>query len=377
MSHFNLAAVRQQFPIVEDCIYLNHAAVSPISRRVQAAISEQATLHMLTADGAGGIAHPAYQRGRALAAALINGAPSRIAYIQNTSHGLSQIANGLPWHEGDNVVLNSMEFPSNYLTWTKLAASGVEVRLVDVPDRKFTVDKLRPHVDGRTRVVAVSQVQYYSGYQVDLAAFGQLCHEHNALLVVDGTQSIGAVQLDMASSGVDALVVSAHKWMLGPLGIGFMAFSEAAFSQIDVSIMGWLSVAEPFAFRREHDYLPDGGRFEPGTENAPGRFGLVARLEEITETGADVIEARVLALTDYLCEALESGGFRITTHRGAQEKSGIVTYTHDSIPSQTMYERLGNANIKASLRSGAIRISPHYYNSEAEIDQVITASLGK
>lgn len=376
MSHFDLAAVRQEFPIVDQCVYLNHAAVSPISRRVHAAMVEQATLHLNQGDGAGGIDEPRYRRGRELAARLVNGAPERIAYIMNTSHGLSQVANGLTWRAGDNVVLSEMEFPSNYLIWSHLEAQGVELRRVPVPDGRLTADKLRPLVDSRTRVVAVSQVQYYNGFRVDLAAFGQLCREVDALLVVDGTQSIGALRADLDGMGIDALVVSSHKWMLGPLGVGFMAFSERGFARIQPTIMGWLSVNEPFAFRRELDFLPDGGRFEPGTENAAGRFGLVARLEQIHETGAAVIEARVLALTDLLCEQLAANGFQVTSHRGEAEKSAIVTFIHPRIPSETLYERLAAANIKASLRSGAIRISPHYYNSENEITLAVTAAGG-
>ncbi|RVD45370.1 aminotransferase class V-fold PLP-dependent enzyme, partial [Mesorhizobium sp. M7A.F.Ca.ET.027.03.2.1] len=127
---------------------------------------------------------------------------------------------------------------------------------------------------------------FYSGFRVDLAAFADVCSHHDALLVVDGTQSVGVLDLDMATDGVDVVVVSAHKWLLGPLGIGFMAFSQRAFERVCPRVVGWLSVSEPFSFHRKLDFLPDARRFEPGTENAAGIFGLSKRLEEIQSTGA-------------------------------------------------------------------------------------------
>ncbi len=366
---FDLAAVRREFPIVERCIYLNHAAVGPISHRVRQAMMARNDLHMEQVDRASELAAPIYRKGRVLAARLVGARPERIAYVQNTSHGLSLVADGINWREGDNVVVPAEEFPSNYLVWKTLESKGVLLRHWPLVEGRLTTDGLQGLVDARTQVVAVSQVQFDNGFKCELAAIGEVCQSHDALLVVDGTQSVGAMAIDIAASGVDALIVSAHKWMLGPLGIGFMALSDRAFERIEVHFVGWLSVNEPFRFRRDLDLLPTAERFEPGTENGAGIYGLTARLEEIEEIGLETIEGRILALNDGLAEAVRKMGYVIASPWDTCERSGILTFKHPTIASETLLQRLDEAGIRASLRSGKIRISPHYYNSEAEMEE--------
>jgi cysteine desulfurase/selenocysteine lyase len=252
----------------------------------------------------------------------------------------------------------ALEFPSNLLAWKALAGRGVEVRAVELP--------LVDAIDARTRAVAVSTVQFYSGYRVPLRAIADACG--HALFVVDGTQSVGALGVDMAADGVDVLVVSAHKWMLGPLGIGFMAFSERAFARVTPPLVGWLSVNEPFAFRRELDYLPDARRFEPGTENASGTYGLVERFREIDALGIGRIEATVLALTNHLVDRAAAAGLEVVS---PPERSGIVLLRVPGEDPAAVFARVTDAGIVASLRSGAVRISPHAYNTFDELDFVV------
>ncbi len=371
MTDLDIIAIRSEFPVVEHCTYLNHAAVGPISRQVQQAVIERTHLHLEQPDRASAISAPIYQRGRDLAAQLVGARPERIAYIQNTSHGLSLVANGLPWRAGDNVIVPELEFPSNYLIWSGLSSRGVELREFPATGGRLLPEQLESLVDERTQVVTLSHVQFYNGFRSDLASFAEICRRHDALLVVDGTQSIGAIDLDIAATGVDVLVVSAHKWMLGPLGVGFMALSDRAFERVSVTSVGWLSVNDPFEFRRELDFLPDARRFEPGTENAAGMFGLTARLEQINEAGIDLIERYILSLTDRLVERLHAKGYEVTSPRGDGEKSGIVTFRDPKRPSEELFERLDEASIRVSLRAGGIRVSPHYYNTVDEIERVV------
>src|SRR4051794_10960467 len=188
-----VARVRRDFPSLEGRVFVDHAAVSQISLGVARAMAEQTAAHVVDAKAATAAAETVFDEGRARAAALVGAAADRIAYVQNTSHGISTVALGLDWQPGDNVVVPAMEFPSNLLAWKALAARGVEVRAVEFP--------LQDAIDARTRVVAVSSVQFYSGYRVPLRAIVA----GDALLVVDGTQSVGALTLDMARDGIDVL----------------------------------------------------------------------------------------------------------------------------------------------------------------------------
>ncbi|RWE36048.1 MAG: aminotransferase class V-fold PLP-dependent enzyme [Mesorhizobium sp.] len=366
-----IAAIRVQYPIVDKCVFWDCAAVSPISRNVSEAMARQTGLHCADIKDAVNAAVPVQQMGRELAAKLVSSTPDRVAYIQNTSHGMSLVALGLDWLEGDNVVVAELEFPSNYLIWESLAANGVEVRKLKARNGALLAEDLRALTDSRTRVVAVSQVQFYSGFRVDLAAFADVCSHHDALLVVDGTQSVGVLDLDMATDGVDVVVVSAHKWLLGPLGIGFMAFSQRAFERVCPRVVGWLSVSEPFSFHRKLDFLPDARRFEPGTENAAGIFGLSKRLEEIQSTGAKRIESYVLSLGEQIRQGARRIGFEIVSDWPQSSLSGIVLMRSSKVQTDVLFDRLYEARVRCSVRNGAIRFSPHYFSDTTEVAQVL------
>jgi selenocysteine lyase/cysteine desulfurase len=371
LSDGEIAVERREYPCLEDRIFVNHAAVSQISRGVQRAMAAQTERHARDALLAARESVAVYDDGRRRAAALVGARADRIAYVQNTSHGISLVALGLDWREGDNVVVSALEFPSNLLAWKALDRRGIAVRLFDSDDGRVTADAVRQAIDDRTRIVAVSQVQFYSGYRVDLARIGEVCRAHDALLVVDGTQSVGALTIDMDRDAIDVVVVSAHKWMLGPLGIGFMALSGRAFERITPPVVGWLSVEEPFAFRRELELLPDARRFEPGTENATGTYGLVERLRQIDALGIDRIEATVLALTRRVVERATDAGLEVRSPSGSAELSGISLLNRRGVPPEAVHAAMESARITASVRNGAVRISPHYYNTFREIDQIV------
>lgn len=373
----SLEDLRRSFPITERVAYLNHAATGPISRRVQEAIHRQTEIHALHNESASKRYRPVYEECRDAAARLVGTRAARVAFLQNTSHGISILANGQDWREGDNVVVPEMEFPSNYLAWLNLADRGVELRRLRLVDGRVTPDGLRQAIDGRTRVVALSHVQYFNGYKADLSAIAEVAHSHGALLVVDGTQSVGAVPIDVEALRIDALVVSCHKWMLGPLGIGFMALSDEMLARTRVTQLGWLSVNDPFAFNRRIDLPDDATRFEPGTENAAGIFGLAQRLEEIETYAIGRIEQRILALNDRLADSVQRHGFEIRTPMEAGTRSGILSFHHPAVANPETVAGLQDRGIHVGLREGALRVSPHYYNSEDEIDELVDALVDR
>jgi len=364
----DVAQVRQEFPIVEKCVYLNHAAVGPIPRRSQQWM-DQAINEYLVLDRDDWAART--QRVRDLSAALINARPDQIAFIKNTSEGISLAANGIDWRAGDNVVVHDNDFPSVVFPWQNLAGQGVETRRVAAREGRVLTDDIADAIDGRTRAVAISTVQFKTGFRCDLAAIGQLCRDHDLLFIVDGIQSLGALALDVQACGADVVAADAHKWLLGPTGIGIFYCSDRALARLNVRTVGWLSINNPFNFDYRLDLLPDARRFEPGSDNAIGIHGLGGTLELIAELGNEGIESRILALTDVLCDGLAAKGYRVTSPRRAPERSGIVLFTSDLHPTQTLFDRLTAANINVSVRNGAIRVSPHYYNTETELTHLL------
>lgn len=363
---------RDDLPYVSQVVYVDNAAVSPVPKRVQAAMNQHTEYVVQDPREATALSIPIFDLGRARAAKLVGSKPDRIAYVQNTSHGLSLVALGLDWREGDNLVIPAHEFPSNYLCWLQLAAQGVEVRKIDAVGGRLRPEDLQVLVDDRTRLVAVSHVQFYSGFRVDLPQFGEICSKHNALLVVDGTQSIGALALDVLAANVDVLVVSGHKWMLAPRGIGFISISDRAFEQITPKVLGWLSVNEPFAFNRTLDVLPDARRFEAGTPNGAGIFGLVERLRQIDELGPASIEQRVLDLNQLLIDRCDEADLEVAFRFERNARSGILLVRKAGVPSDVLLGALSSERIYASIRNGAVRLSPHYYNTSSEIEQIVT-----
>lgn len=370
-----VAEIRTRYPIVNECIYWNNAAVSPISTGVRDAVIYQASLHAIDTSGITQASASTSDKGRRLAANLIGCAIDRTAYIQNTSHGLSLVALGIEWKSGDNLVIPELEFPSNYLIWETLSQRGVEIRKLNAHNGALAADELRALVDHRTKLVAVSHVQFYSGFRVDIAAFADICKEYDALLVVDGTQSVGVLSLDMQADGVDVLVASAHKWMLGPVGIGVMGFSEKAFERIRPRVIGWLSVQEAFAFHRVLDFLPDARRFEPGTENAAGIFGLTKRLEEIDSVGLKRIERYILEFGARIRSQVKRAGYEVLSDWPDKSQSGIILIKDHKTPTSMLYESLNTAGVKCSIRNDAIRFSPHYYCDEDELSAVLDVLL--
>lgn len=371
LSPARIDQVRADLPYLRDITYVDAAAVSPVPRSVQVAADRYNELTVYNLRDVWQLSQSVFEQGRVLAARLIGARAEQIAYVQNTSHGLSQVALGLDWRPGDNLVVPALEFPSNNLCWLQLEAAGVEVRKVQAQAGQIRPADIRPCIDQHTRLVAVSHVQFWSGFRVDVSGIAELCRNTGALLVVDGTQSIGALTLDVAASGVDVLVVSGHKWMMAPRGIGFMSLSQRAFAQITPKIVGWLSVQEPFAFQRKLDLLPDARRFESGTPNGSGIFGLTERLRQIDELDPLAIERRVVDLNRHLVERCASAGLEVLFHFDDSARSGIFLARKPGSSAQTLLAVLTEQRIYASLRSEAIRLSPHYYNTIDELDRVV------
>ena len=240
-------------------------------------------------------------------------------------------------------------------------------------DGRVLLDRLARAVDARTAAVSVSFVQFLSGFRIDVGAVAQLCREHDALCVIDAIQGLGVFPLDVEALGVDFLAADAHKWLLGPEGVGIGYVSPRAQQRIEQALEGWFSLEEPFDFFNvEQPLKQSAARYEEGAYNVAGLHGMVGSLELLLEAGPDELARRILLLTDRLCEGLRSIGWSVLSPRETEaEKSGIVLCTRAGEDFGTLRQRLEQAGIAVSIRDGKLRIAPHGYNTPEEIDRVV------
>lgn len=370
-----------EFPILGELAFFNHAGVAPISRRAGDALrayAEQAQRFAYFQQNW-------YRRVREvkrLAARLINAKDeSEIAFVPNTSTGISTIAKGIAWRPGDNVIITNVEYPANRYPWEDLARFGVKmIEVPQLPDGRIDPEDLTDAITDHTRIVAVSHVQYASGCRTDLKPISEIVHQVGGYLCVDAIQSVGALPVDVQAMGIDFLIADGHKWMLGPEGCGFMYVREDLVELIHPNIVGWMNMVDAGNYGNyRFQFLKDARRFEPGTYNLPGIFALGASLELILEVGIETIWSRIEALTDRLCSGLKAKGCRVFSPRNSGEKSGIITFDpprdteRSTPPLTTIVSDLEKQGIVIVIREGRLRISPHFYNNEAQIDRVLEA----
>ena len=373
MSHENdmVGQWRSLFPVTKNWVYLNHAGVAPISQPVYDAITGLA--RDVLVDGVANVAvwweHYAVIRQRA--ADLMQVSTRNIAFVKNTSEGLSFVASGYPWRDGDQVLTAAMEFPSNRFPWLALADKGVETTIIPDEAGRVPVDLYAERVTAKTRLLAVSAVQYASGYRADLAALGGLCRENDMLYVVDGIQALGAMPLYPEDYGIDVVVADSHKWMLGPEGIGVMYISDRAMDMLRVTEIGWHTSEAPLEFERQELVMHDDARrFECGTPTGVALYGFGAALKVLLDVGLDEIGRRTMMLGDYLRDACRSRGWSVYGPQKPEETSPVVCVeTRGDVDG--IAEGLKSMGVLAAARAGNLRFSPHFYNTTDEIDTAL------
>lgn len=376
MDETTLKRFRAELPVTERLAYLNHAAVAPLPRRAVERMTAMAEDVSRTGDQHWADRNRETERVRGLAAQLLGARdPREVSFCENTSTGLSAIAEGFTdWQPGDNVVGAHLDFPSNVYPWMRLADYGAEYRQVPERDGRIDDDELISRIDGRTRMVALSWVQYASGYRCNLARIARACRERGALVVVDVIQGLGALELDVERDLVDVAVASAHKWLLGPEGIGLLYVSDRVVERLRPIRSGWRSMRDQANWTEFRVEFNEGAkRFESGTLNAYGITALGASLEILLEAGKAEVERRVLALTERAAAGLAERGFRLISSREPGETSGIVTAVHPRHAADDLVRRLAEKGVGVAARAGRFRVSPHFYNTEEEVDRMLAA----
>ena len=364
---------RSEFTLPAYGVYLNHAAVSPLPFRVLSATDRALREAAPGAEAIWMERLAECDRVRESAARLLGARYAHeVAFVPNTSTGLSYVAEGLSWQKGDNVVTAESEFPSNVYPWLGLADRGVELRRVAEAEGRVPLEALERAIDTRTRVVALSSVQYATGFRIDLGAVAELCRAHDALLVVDAIQGLGALPLSVSESQIDVCVAGSHKWLMAGEGVGLFYISDRALERVRPVIRGWLSVKDVFGPVSDPPNYADGAaRFECGTANVAGIYGLGAAIDWLLAIGPERIGHRVLELARRVELGLTRLGFELATEREPETSSGIVAGAHRSVPSKGLCEDLAVRDIQVAERKGLLRISGHFYNTEEEIDRCL------
>ena len=368
----------EAFPILKHWDFFNHAGVSPVASAAAAALKKFADEGQ---NGAylGTTWYPDIEKLRLLVASIINARREEIAFIKNTSEGVSIVAKGIDWQWGDRIVTTGVEYPANIYPWMEVSRSHgcklvmVEEQQMEDGTRRVPIDRiLQEAADPRTRMVSLSHVEFASGQRHDLAKIGAFCRDNKKLFNVDGIQTIGLLPVDVRAMNIDFLSADGHKWMLGPEGAGIFFCRRELIERTRPLMIGWMNVINPDDYGN-YDYTlkPDAGRFECGSYNVGGLLALRASLELLSSTGIDAIAQRVRQLGDRLIDHLHIKGYTVLSPREKEDWSGIVSFAsprHDH--AAIVRDLRKNHHTEIALREGRLRASPHFYNTEEQIDRL-------
>lgn len=368
--------IRSQFAALDHYTYLNSAAVSPIPR-----VAFDAVVSQLADVAIYGSEHyldwiATKNSARDLLAGMLNVRSEQIAFMRNTSDGFASVANGLDWKKGDKIVSFEQEFPANFYAWRMVRDRyGVELRMAPERDGRIDLEELINLIDANTKVVAISAVQYASGFRADLERIGKVARSVDALFAVDIIQALGASSFDLPAQYVDIASSASHKWLCAPEGCGILYVSERARDRIEPSFVGWISVETPWDFAdREQPFKPNALAWESGTGTSSLFYGLEQSLKLLTETGINKIEGYLDELSDFLCDSLAGKSYEIVSSRLPGEKSPIVCIKHTGgIHCNEIAAKLQKENIIVSPRGDRLRIAPHFYNNQEDIERLVDA----
>jgi cysteine desulfurase / selenocysteine lyase len=371
MDHHEL---RRLMPATANWAYLDHAAVAPLTgpaREALAGWADDVTRNGVVHES--GWLHRVEEVRRRFGE-LLSADPLDVAFVKNTSEGIGIVAEGYPWQSGDNVVTSEDEYPANVYPWLNLASRGVEVRRVPSREGRVCLDDLRAAIDGHTRIVTLSFVEFATGFRNDLDAVGQLCRERGALFFVDAIQGLGALPLDVSRSPIDFLAADGHKWLLGPEGAGVLWVRREVVERLRPVGVGWNSVVGAWDFSTiDFRLKPHAGRWESGTLNLGGVVALGASLDLLMGVGIEALAARIRELTDHLCHTVERAGWRVYSSRRDGEWSGIVSLSPPpGADVGAAAKALLSHGVVVRPRAGRLRVSPHAYNTVEEIDRLVT-----
>ena len=374
MDDDKLERLRLHFPVTEKFIYMDHAGVGPLSTDMVFAAQRRLEQTMNT-----GILDAPYweddvQNCRAMYAELIGARPDEVSLIDSTCQGVNLVANGLSFRSGDNIVCADLEYPANVYPWWNLKGLGVETRMVKSRGGRLERQDLFDAMDARTRLLALSFVEFTNGFRNNLAVIGAECRKRNVRFFVDAVQGLGVLRMNVHEMQIDFLAAASKKWLLCPGGKGVFFVRSELLDELRVTTVGAGSVVNATEYLNYDLTFVAGARRLGGGMDAPAAYAATrAMLAMFCGLGLEFIETRVLELTDRLCEGLARLGYVVDSHRDHGEKSGIVAFHHRRRASSRLSDRLREKHVVHTHRYDMIRLSPHFYNTADEVDRVLKA----
>jgi cysteine desulfurase / selenocysteine lyase len=364
----DLSSYREHFPVTKNLIYLNHAAVAPLSAPAAKAMEWLVKDALENGSRHYSVWMDTYQGLRDSAARLMNCHASEIALMKNTSEGIATVAMGLDWRAGDRIVAFTEEFPSNQYPWRRLESKGVTIEWLSVTD---PLDKIDAAAHG-ARLLAISYVQFLTGYRADLEAIGKICHDRGVIFFVDAIQGLGVFPFDVRKCHIDAAAADGHKWLLGPEGCALLYISEELQKQVEPVEFGWTNVQgyEDYG-KRDLTLRQDAGRYECGSLNTVGCFGLRASIDFLLEVGIERIGPVVQALGDQIAEGVARRGWEVMGQRTPSTGAGIVSFRKEGLNPVAVVAHLREQGITAAARAGWVRTAPHFYINSTDIEKMV------
>jgi cysteine desulfurase / selenocysteine lyase len=369
------------FPIAREHIFLAHAAVTTFPQCVADAMiayTQQSTTHQQEFDAV----LRDIARTRRACATLLGAQADEIALLGPTSLGLSLFANGLDWAPGDEVLCYQDDYPANVYPWLALERLGVRLRYLQPAKLgEITPELVVASLTPQTKLVALASCNFLTGYRIDHDAIGRLLRERGVLFSLDAIQTLGAFATTVEH--VDFLSADAHKWLLGPMAAGIVYVKRAHFEKLRPTLLGAWNIQSPqFITQAEIRFVDSAQRYEPGVLNTPGIYGMLAAIEMLLEIGIETVSERILHLRQRLADGVAERGFEVLSPMSGPNRSGIVTFRHPEKPTKPFFDALTQNRIIASHRfdrSGRdyLRLSPHFYNTDAEMDRVLEILSGK
>ncbi len=367
------ASLRREFPVLEHWIYLELANKAPLPRAAEQAIQDYIA-DCWQEGGTNAFSLERVEEAREAVARLVDAPPAAIAFVRNTTEAINMVARGLGLEAGDNVLVAEDDYWSSVFGFRLLEAEGIEVRWVRKQEgARIPVDAFVELVDERTRAAAISWVSYITGYRADVAALAQACRERGVVSVIDAIQAVGVLDLSFEGCGADFIACGGHKGMLAMPGCGYLYLREDAQDRIRPVFGGQNAFPHSQGKEAPLDPWPDARRYEYGNFNYMGLGVLRCSAEFLGGIGLNHIEARVRELTTLLIERVEARGIEVLTPKPWEERAGIVALGIEGDAEATV-ERLLDDRIRANVRGpGAVRASPHFYNTEEEVERFVAA----